>query len=73
MVRVPQADRDAPGGKFLSAFGAPGNATGQLKRPVLGRFLLDFALVVPCRRGGYSAAENRFALSHPEESFVSSL
>ena len=40
MVRVPQVDRDAPGGEFLPAFGALGNATGQLKRPVLGRFLL---------------------------------
>ena len=27
VVRVPQADRDAPGGEFLPAFGAPGNAT----------------------------------------------
>ena len=30
VVRVPQADRDAPGDEFLPAFGAPGNATGRV-------------------------------------------
>ena len=30
VVRVPQADRDAPCDEFLPAFGAPGNATGRV-------------------------------------------